>query len=62
MCELNAYVMRTGKEELLLENVDIIRIEDGQVYLRTLFGEEKVFKGKLREIQGIKRKIILEAP
>lgn len=60
MCDLNAFVIKAGHEELLLENVDLIRIEDGLVYLRTLFGEEKIFKGKLREVQGVKRKILLE--
>ncbi|MDA8169001.1 MAG: CooT family nickel-binding protein [Nitrospiraceae bacterium] len=62
MCELNAFVVGPGKEELFLESVDIIRPEDGSVYLRSLFGEEKRFEGRIKEIQAIKRKILLECP
>lgn len=60
MCELNAYITGEGREELYLESVDIIRPEGEDVYLRSLFGEEKRFRGKIREIQAIKRKILLE--
>ncbi len=62
MCELNAFVTEDGKEELLLENVDTLRVEDDKIVLRSLFGEEKVFYGRIKEIQAIKRKIILALP
>ncbi len=61
MCELNAYLTSGEKEDLYLESVDIIRPEDGAVYLRSLFGEERLFQGRIKEIQAIKRKILLEA-
>ncbi|MDA8387235.1 MAG: CooT family nickel-binding protein [Nitrospiraceae bacterium] len=61
MCELNAYITgREGREELYLESVDIIRPEADSVYLKSLFGEEKRFPGRIKEIQAIKRKILLE--
>ncbi len=60
MCELNAYITGAGGEELYLESVDIIRPEEGGVYLKSLFGEERLFKGRIKEIQAIKRKILLE--
>ncbi|MCX5720351.1 MAG: CooT family nickel-binding protein, partial [Nitrospirae bacterium] len=40
MCEANAYVYSDGKEELYLENVDIMRPEGKKIYLRNLFGEQ----------------------
>jgi predicted RNA-binding protein len=60
MCDLNAVVLKSGKEELILENVDLVKVEDGKIYLRSLFGEERVFEGKLKEVHGTKRKLILE--
>ncbi|MDO8281410.1 MAG: CooT family nickel-binding protein [Thermodesulfovibrionia bacterium] len=60
MCEANAYIDQDGKEELYLENVDIIRLEDGRVYMKNLFGEQKFFEGKIEEISLIKHKIILK--
>lgn len=60
MCEANAYIDQDGREELYLENVDIIRLEDGKVYMKNLFGEQKFFEGKIEEISLIKHKIILK--
>ena len=60
MCEANAYVYSNGKEELYLESVDIIRPEEGKIYLRNLFGEQKIFEGEIKEISLLKHKIILE--
>ena len=59
MCDLNAYLMKDGKEELFLENVDVVRPEGNSVYLKSLFGEERHFEGIIKEILAIKRKIIL---
>ncbi len=60
MCEANAFIYQNGKEELYLENVDIMRPEEGKIYLRNLFGEQRVFDGKIREISLLKHKIVLE--
>ncbi|MDA8155410.1 MAG: CooT family nickel-binding protein [Actinomycetota bacterium] len=60
MCDLNAYLLNEGKEELFLENVDVIRPEGGMVYLKSLFGEERRFEGAIKEILAIKRKIVLQ--
>lgn len=60
MCEANAYVYKNGKEELYLESVDIMRPEEGKLYLRNLFGEQRVFDGEIREISLLNHKIILE--
>ncbi|MGQ9571256.1 MAG: CooT family nickel-binding protein [Thermodesulfovibrionales bacterium] len=60
MCEANAYIYRDGKEEIYLENVDILKPEGEKIYLRNLFGEQKVFEGEIKEISLLKHKIILE--
>ena len=61
MCEANAYILKDGNEELYLENVDILRPEDGKIFLKNLFGEQKVFEGEVKEISLIKHKIVLES-
>jgi len=60
MCEANAYVYKDGKEELYLESVDIMRPEEGKIYLRNLFGEQKVFEGEIKEISLLMHKIVLK--
>jgi predicted RNA-binding protein len=60
MCEANAYVYKEGSEELYLENVDIMRPEDGKIFLKNLFGEQKVFEGQIREISLLRHRILLE--
>jgi len=60
MCEANAYVMNDDGEELYLESVDIVRPEEGKLYLRNLFGEQKIFDGEVEEISLLKHKIILK--
>jgi predicted RNA-binding protein len=59
MCEANAYVYESGKEELYLENVDIMRPEEGKIFLRNLFGEQRLFEGELKEISLLNHKIVL---
>jgi len=59
MCESNVYIEKDGKEELYLENVDIVRPEEGKIYMRSLFGEQKTFEGAIKEISLVKHKIVL---
>jgi predicted RNA-binding protein len=60
MCEANAFIVENGKEELYLENVDVIRPENGKIFMKNLFGEQKFFEGTIEEISLIKHKIILK--
>jgi predicted RNA-binding protein len=60
MCESNVYIEKDGKEELYLENVDIMKPEGGKIYMKNLFGEQKIFEGSIKEISLIKHKIVLK--
>jgi len=60
MCETNVYIEEDGREELYLENVDILKPEDGKIYLKNLFGEQKYFEGTLKEVSLNKHRIILK--
>ncbi len=60
MCEANAYIYKNGSEELYLENVDVMRPEEGKIFLKNLFGEQKVFEGEIKEISLLRHRIVLE--
>ncbi|HIJ60318.1 MAG TPA: CooT family nickel-binding protein [Nitrospirae bacterium] len=60
MCEANAYIEQEGKEILYLEGVDIIIPEEKGLFMKNLFGEQRLFSGKIKEISLLKHKILLE--
>jgi predicted RNA-binding protein len=61
MCEANAFLLREGKEELLLEEVDILQPEgDGKYRLVNIFGEQKIITGKLKEMNLVNHRILFE--
>ncbi len=59
MCDLKAYILNNDKEELLLESVNHVRSEGGEVVLRNLFGEEKRVRGEVREVSLVKNRVII---
>ena len=61
MCEANAYLAKDGKEELLLEAVDVVENEGDQVRLANIFGEQKIVKAKIRSMSLVNHRILLEA-
>lgn len=61
MCEANAYVLRNGKEELLLKSVDIVEPQDdGEFRLVDIFGSQKTIKGRLKGMNLVDHKIVFE--
>lgn len=60
MCEANVYVLQDGKETLYLEGVDIILPEGDRIFMKNLFGEQKTFQGRIKEMSLIKHRIVLE--
>jgi predicted RNA-binding protein len=60
MCEANAYIYRDGAETLYLEGVDILVPEGNKIYMKNLFGEQRTFEGRIKEMSLLKHKIILE--
>lgn len=60
MCETQVYINKEGKEELLMENVvNVTPVQEGYK-LTGLFGEEQTVSGRIKEIQLLEHKIILE--
>lgn len=62
MCDLKVYVRSNEREELVLEAVNQIRVEGGEVLMRNLFGEEKRVRGELKEVSLTKNRAIVESP
>jgi predicted RNA-binding protein len=61
MCEANAYVYRDGKEELLMESVDVVEPQkDGGFLLVNIFGGRKTFSGRLKTMNLVDHKILFE--
>jgi len=60
MCETHAYVVRGGREELIMEDVVFARPTEGKLELRDIFGAEKIVSGRIKEIQFLGHKILIE--
>ncbi len=60
MCDLKAYIRRKDREDLLLESVNQVYVDHGEVTLRNLFGEEKKIYGEVREVSLVKNRIVVE--
>ncbi|GAW93075.1 CooT family nickel-binding protein [Calderihabitans maritimus] len=60
MCEANAYLFENGREELLLEQVDKVIPQQGEIILENIFGQRKIVKAKIKEMALVDHKIILE--
>lgn len=59
MCEANVYVVKDEIEELILESVDIVEPQDdGSFRLVSIFGEQKILKGKLKEMKLVDHRIV----
>jgi predicted RNA-binding protein len=59
MCEANAYILKNGQEELLLSEVDIIEPGGDGLRLVSIFGEQKLVKADIQQINLVNHKIIL---
>jgi len=59
MCMAKLYEAKEG-DQPILEDIARLTIADRQVEVETLFGERKVFQGKVREIDFLKSQIQLE--
>lgn len=60
MCEAHAFILKEGKEEKVLENVDLVELEGDEARLTNIFGEQKSLKARLRLYDNSKRKILFE--
>jgi len=59
MCMAKLYETKEG-DKPIVEDIARMTIADRQVEVETLFGERKVFQGKVRQIDFLKSQIQLE--
>ena len=61
MCEANAYLFKEGKEQLIMESVDIVEPEGEDAWhLVGIFGDQKKVKGRIKAMNLVDHKIIFE--
>ncbi|MBW1943831.1 MAG: CooT family nickel-binding protein [Deltaproteobacteria bacterium] len=61
MCESSAYIIKDGKEELVLESVDVLENEENAINLVNIFGEQKRVRARIKSLSLVDHKIILES-
>ena len=62
MCEANAYFYKNGKEEMVLESVDVVEPEEQSGFrLVSIYGGQKTIKGRLKIMNLVNHKIVFEA-
>jgi predicted RNA-binding protein len=60
MCEANVYMLVEGNEELVMEGADIIRPDSGNVFIQGIFGQQRWVKGRIKEMNLVNHRIMLE--
>jgi predicted RNA-binding protein len=62
MCEANAYLIKDGEEHMFMKAVDIvIPEEEGTWRLVNIFGDQKIVKGKIKQMNLVSHKILFES-
>jgi predicted RNA-binding protein len=52
MCEASAYLIRDGKETLVLESVDIVEpLDEGGFMLRNIFGDQAIINARIHKME-----------
>ena len=60
MCETNAFLMRQGAETELMKDVMGLVVQEDQLILTDLLGEEKKVRASIKSIDFANHKLILE--
>ena len=59
MCDQNVFMVKNGREELVMEAVETIETLDNSVKVANIFGEEKVIEGQFKS--WAQNKMVFEA-
>ena len=60
MCEANAYLIKDGQQQLIMEAVDSVDPEDGGVRLLSIFGDQKFVKANIHSLALVDHNIFLK--
>lgn len=58
MCDINAFVRDGDTETPVLENVDVVTSENGEIRLLNIFGEERSFRGRMIYYNNSEKKMV----
>ena len=61
MCEANAYLIVNGKEQLIMESVDLVEpIGENEWVLVSMFGEKKIVTGRIKAMELVDHRVLFE--
>jgi len=61
MCDTSAYMIKDGgSEELILESLQILKVNNGSIEITNIFGEQKTVDGKIKELNFMDNKVLIE--
>jgi predicted RNA-binding protein len=60
MCEANAYLIEGDEEKLIMESVDTVAPEGGEMKLVNIFGEQVFVKATIHSLSLVDHKIFLK--
>jgi predicted RNA-binding protein len=60
MCQSSVYLVKDGREELVMEDVSVITPQGEELLLVGMLGEKKQVKAKIKELQLMDHRILLE--
>ena len=60
MCESTAYLMKDGREEMLMEGVDVLENLGDEIKMIDIFGDQKKLRARIKSLSLVDHKIILE--
>lgn len=60
MCEAHAFILKNGKEEKVMESVDLVELDGDNVKLVNIFGEQRTLKARLKLYNNSDGKIVFE--
>lgn len=61
MCLSKAFIIKDNSQKLLLEEVSLLKIHDNKVQLESFFGEKREIEAKIKEVDFVKSRILLES-
>ena len=59
MCEASAYLEKDGREELVMENVDVLKPAGDSLFMQDIFGEQRWIKGRIKEMKLVEHRIVI---
>ena len=62
MCEIKAYMSVAGSEDLIMDDVAVVRQEDGEVVLTDILGQQKRVAGVISEVRVMEHKLFVKQP